>query len=77
MHPFRGMGARKPLHVVPFEAGWAVRRGPDRLCSRHRSEEEASEEARRIAREERDDVEIVGRRGEIREDDRSGDPRAR
>ena len=68
--------AKKNIHIVPAEKGWAVKReGQQQPLSTHRTQENADKAGRPIAR--RDGVEIVihGRDGQIRDKDSfGGDP---
>src|SRR4030095_8979760 len=63
----------KNQHVVPHGEDWAVRReGATRSTSRHRTQKEAIEVARKIARKDRADVVIHSRGGRVRDRDRYG-----
>lgn len=65
--------SKKNVHIVPTNFGWAVKReGQERPLSRHRTQENADNAARPIAR--RDGVELVihGRDGKIRDKDSFG-----
>jgi len=65
--------AKKDVHVVPHDDGWAVRReGAERASSVHRTQEQAADAGRRIAREERSELRIHGRDGRIRDSDSYG-----
>jgi hypothetical protein len=68
--------AKKNIHIVPADKGWAVKReGQKQPISEHRTQENADKVGRPIAR--RDGVEIVihGRDGQIRDKDSfGGDP---
>ncbi len=58
----------KNQHVVPHGDGWAVRaEGNERATSVHRTQSEATEAARQIATNQRSEVLIHGRNGQIRE----------
>ncbi len=55
-------------HVVPYEDSWAVRReGNKRITSKHRLQETAIREAKRIARKHKADVIIHRADGGIRD----------
>jgi uncharacterized protein DUF2188 len=63
----------KNLHVVPRDGEWAVRRdGNERATSVHSTQQEAREEAKRIAKRERTEVVIHGADGRIRDRDSYG-----
>jgi hypothetical protein len=58
----------KNQHVVPREDGWAVRgAGNQRDTSHHRTQREAEQAARDIARNQGSEVLIHGTNGQIRE----------
>ena len=58
----------KNQHVVPHGDGWAVRgEGNERATSVHRTQSEATDAARQIATNQRSEVLIHGRNGQIRE----------
>ncbi len=58
----------KNQHVVPREDGWAVRgAGNERDTSRHRTQREAENAARDIARNQHSEVVIHGEDGKIRD----------
>jgi hypothetical protein len=60
-------------HVVKREDGWAVRgEGNSRDTSHHRTQGDAIDAAREIARNQRGEVVIHGRDGRIREKDSHG-----
>lgn len=64
---------RSNQHVVPHERGWAVRgEGRVRATSFHRTQLEAVEAARTIARRLGGEVLIHGRSGRIRRRDTTG-----
>lgn len=63
----------KNQHVVPREAGWAVRgEGNKRDTSRHKTQRYAISAARDIAKTKRSEVRIHGRDGKIRDSDSYG-----
>jgi hypothetical protein len=58
----------KNQHVVPHEGGWAVRgEGNSRATSVHQTQAQAIVEATQIATNQRSEVLIHGRDGQIRE----------
>jgi uncharacterized protein DUF2188 len=58
----------KNQHVVPHGDGWAVRaEGNERAMSVHVTQSEATDAARQIATNQRSEVLIHGRNGQIRE----------
>jgi hypothetical protein len=58
----------KNQHVVPHGDGWAVRaEGNERATSVHVTQSEATDAARQIATNQRSEVLIHGRNGQIRE----------
>lgn len=65
--------AKKDIHVVPHEDGWARRKeGAERAGSVHDTKADAVEQAREQARRERVDVIIHGRNGKIQDSDSYG-----
>jgi uncharacterized protein YdaT len=63
----------KNQHVVKRPDGWAVRgEGNKRDTSHHKTQAEAQERAREIARNQQSEVLIHGRDGKIRERDTYG-----
>ncbi len=65
--------AKKDIHVVPREGGWAVRReGATRDSSHHDRKSDATEAARDTARRERLEVVIRGKDGKIQDSDSYG-----
>jgi hypothetical protein len=63
----------KNQHVVRREDGWAVRgEGNARDTSHHRTQEQAREAAREIAINQRSEVVIHNRQGQIRDKDSYG-----
>lgn len=63
----------KNQHVVPHEDGWAVRgEGNSRVTSIHPTQAEAIEHGREIAHNQRGELFIHGRNGQIRERDSEG-----
>lgn len=65
--------AKKDIHVVPREDGWAVRReGAKRDSSHHDRKSAASEAARETARRERVEVVTHGKDGKIQDSDSYG-----
>ena len=62
--------AKRNQHVVPHPDGWAVRpAGGERASSVHRTQAEAIERAREIARNQETELFVHGRDGKIRERD--------
>jgi hypothetical protein len=67
-HKFGETEMGKNQHVVPHGDGWAVRaEGNERATSVHRTQSEATDSARQIATNQRSEVLIHGRNGQIRE----------
>ena len=65
--------SKRNQHVVPHEGGWAVRgAGSQRASSVHRTQREAIDAARGIARNQGSELFIHGRDGRIRERDSYG-----
>ncbi len=63
----------KNQHVVPHDDGWAVRgEGNRRVTSVSQTQQDAIEQGRRIARNERSELVIHGRDGKIRDKDSFG-----
>lgn len=69
--------ARKGQHVVPTGNGWAVRKaGSARSTKTFKTQSEAIDRAREIARNQRTELYVHGRDGKIRDRDSYGsDPR--
>ena len=66
------MGSRNQ-HVVPHDQGWAVRgAGSQRASSVHRTQQEAIDAAREIARNQGSELIIHRKDGRIRERDSHG-----
>jgi hypothetical protein len=63
------MPERRDIHVVPHDhEGWLVRReNQGEPIAHFRTQDEAQEEARRIAREEQVEYVLHNRRGQVRE----------
>jgi len=70
--------AKGDVHVVPSKDGWRVEVAADgRANSTHRTQAEAREAARAIARRNKRELFVHGRDGQIRERNTYGkDPRA-
>ena len=68
------MAKKSNPHVVRHpDGGWAVRReGADRASSRHRTQRDAIDRAREMAKDIRGEVVIHGRDGKIRDKDSYG-----
>lgn len=65
--------AKSPIWVVNHPDGWAVRReGGDRASSVHRTQEQAIDEARRLAQQDRTELIVQDRHGQIRSKDSYG-----
>ncbi len=65
--------SKRNQHVVPHEGGWAVRgAGSQRASSIHRTQREAIDAGRGIARNQGTELFIHGRDGRIRERDSHG-----
>ena len=65
--------SKRNQHVVPHSDGWAVRgAGSQRASSIHRTQREAIDSGREIARNQRTELLIHGRDGRIRERDSHG-----
>ena len=64
---------KRNQHVVPHEGGWAVRgAGSQHASSVHRTQRDAIDAGRDIARNQRTELFIHGRDGRIRERDSHG-----
>ena len=64
---------KKPIHVVPHDAGWAVEReGGQRASSVHRTQAEAEQAGRSKARADQTEFILHNRKGEIRARDSYG-----
>ncbi|MDE0555848.1 MAG: DUF2188 domain-containing protein [Candidatus Poribacteria bacterium] len=65
--------SKRNQHVVPHEDGWAVRgAGSQRASSVHRTQREAIDAGREIARNQNSELLIHGRDGRIRKRDGHG-----
>ncbi len=65
--------AKRNQHVVPHEDGWAVRgAGSQRASSVHRTQHEAIDAGREVARNQKTELFIHGRDGRIRGRDSHG-----
>ena len=65
--------SKRDQHVVPHKGGWAVRgAGSRRASSVHPTQGEAITAGREIARNQRTELYIHGRNGQIRERDSHG-----
>ena len=65
--------AKRNQHVVPHPDGWAVKpAGGERASSVHRTQAEAIERAREIARNQETELFVHGRNGRIRARDSHG-----
>lgn len=67
------MAKGKNQHVVPRQHGWAVKpEGSNRASSVHRTQQDAINQARDIARRQGSELLIHGKDGRIRERDSHG-----
>lgn len=65
--------SKRNQHVVPHGHGWAVRRaGSQKASSIHRTQREAIDAGREIARNQKTELFVHGRDGRIRERDSHG-----
>ena len=65
--------SKRNQHVVPHEGGWALRgAGSQRATSVHRTQREAIDAGREVARNQRTELFVHGRDGRIRERDSHG-----
>lgn len=65
--------SKRNQHVVPHDGGWAVRgSGSQRATSVHSTQREAIAAGREIARNQRTELFVHGRNGQIRERDSHG-----
>jgi len=66
------------VHVVPRDGDWVIEReGATRASSRHRTQAEADERGRAVARREHVELIVHGRDGRIRQRDSYGNDRRR
>jgi uncharacterized protein YdaT len=64
---------KQDYHVVPRDEGWAVQQeGAKRASSRHKTQAEAAEAARKLAKEKATEVVIHRKDGRIRDSDSYG-----
>jgi Uncharacterized protein conserved in bacteria (DUF2188) len=64
---------KTPVHVVPHDDGWAVKReGNQRASSVHRTQAEAEQAGRPQAKQDQTEFFLHGRDGQIRERDSYG-----
>lgn len=67
------MASKKDIHVVPHDDGWAVKReGGSRASSTHRTQAEAQDRARDMAKREKVEMVTHGKDGRIRDSDSYG-----
>lgn len=68
---------KKSIHIVPADDGWRVEReGQQRAVATARTQKEAADRGREVARKDRVEFLLHGRDGQIREKDSYGhDPR--
>lgn len=65
--------SNKNQHIVPHDKGWAVKgAGNERATSVHKTQTEAIDHGREIARNNHSEILIHGRNGQIRERDSYG-----
>lgn len=65
--------AKRNQHVVPHPNGWAVKgAGGQRASSVHRTQQEAIDQGRSVARNQCSELLVHGRNGQIRERDSYG-----
>lgn len=65
--------ASRRIHVVPHNGQWAVRReNTDRVSSQHKTQQAATNAAKRTAQDVRGEVVIHRSNGEIRDSDSYG-----
>lgn len=65
--------AKKNVHVVPHEKGWAVKKeGNDRATQVTETKKEAEKAAREIAKKDESEVVIHGKDGKIQDKDSYG-----
>ncbi len=65
--------SKRNQHIVPHEEGWAVRgAGSQRATSLHRTQREAIDAGREVARNQRTELFVHGRDGRIRERESHG-----
>jgi hypothetical protein len=65
--------SRRNVHVVPKAGGWAVRReGAERASTVTRTQQQAIDRARQIARREHGELVVQGENGRIRAKDSHG-----
>lgn len=67
------MAKRKPVHVVPHDDGWAVKReGNQRATSVHKTQADAAKDGRATARADQTEFILHGQDGQIRKRDSYG-----
>ncbi|MGE0095131.1 MAG: DUF2188 domain-containing protein [Alphaproteobacteria bacterium] len=65
--------SKKNQHVVPHVEGWAVKsEGSQRASSLHRTQQQAIEQAREVAQNQKSELFVHGKDGRIRERDSFG-----
>ena len=65
--------SKKDQHIVPHNKGWAVKgAGNERATSVHKTQADAIDKGREIARNNQSEILIHGRNGQIRERDSFG-----
>lgn len=67
-------GGKKPaVHVVPHEGGWAVKReGSERAARVYKTQREAEQYGRELAKKDKTEFVLHGRDGKIRDKDSYG-----
>jgi len=67
------MGSKKPVHVVPHQGKWAVKReGSERASSVHDTQAKAESAGRTTAKADQTEFYLHNREGQIREKDSYG-----
>ena len=71
------MAKKQDIHVVPADDGWkVVRVGQDRAIARSKTQKEAEQRGRQVAKKDQVEFNLLGRDGRVREKDSYGnDPR--
>jgi hypothetical protein len=63
------MAGKKPVHVVPHDDGWAVKReGSQRASSVHKTQGEADQAGRATAKQDQTQYYLHNRQGQIRDE---------
>lgn len=71
------MANKQDIHVVPSEDGWkVVRQGQDRAIARTKTQKEAEQRGRQVAKNDKVEFNLHGKDGRVRQKDSYGnDPR--